>query len=89
MLFPFFIMKIFEMKKVYISVPRVVYPQYQPKWDGKDYKKLESLRVETIEEIEALEGDYVLSFREVTNSVKPTRAAPKKAAPKKQQKLEV
>jgi hypothetical protein len=81
-------MKIFEMKKVYISVPRIIYPQYQPDWDGKDYKKLESLRVETIEEIEALEGDYVLSFKEVTDSVKPTKT-PKKAPPKKQPKLEV
>jgi hypothetical protein len=32
-------MKIFEMKKVYISVPRIIYPQYQPNWDGKDYKR--------------------------------------------------
>lgn len=69
-------------QKVAIEFPRVVYPKVQVKWDGLDYLKLESIIVDSLEEYQALKGEYVLNFREVTNQ------APKKQV-KKQTSLEV
>lgn len=81
---PFFIMKLFETKKIYIEFPRVVYPKYQPQFDVSNLKTIKSIRVETKEQAEALEGEYVLTFKEVI------KEAPRKRAPKKKQpKLEV
>lgn len=68
--------------EVLIEFPRVVYPKLQPKWDGKDYDKLESIRVENAQEYKALKIDFVLNFKEVTNKVTRKPA-------KKQTKLEV
>ena len=78
---------LYEEKKVQVLIefPRIVYPSVQPKWDGKSYDKLESIRVENTEEYKALKVDFVLNFKEVTNIVKEKRKAPAK----KQQKLEV
>ena len=76
-----FIKKEIEIK---IEFPRMVYLKVQPKWDGKDYRKLIPTRVESVEEYKALIGEYVLNYKEVTNIVKP-----KKALAKKQPKLEV
>lgn len=53
--------------KIEVEFPRIVYPKIQVKWDGVDYNKLESLRVETYAEFEALKGEFVLNFKEVTN----------------------
>ena len=68
---------LFMKKEVQIQIdfPRVVYPKVQTKWDGKDYSKLDSIRVETAEEYKALKGDIVLNFREVVNKAprKPSR----------------
>ena len=76
-------MKLFEMQKVYIEFPRAIYPKYQPEFDGTNHKVLKSIRIDTKEELEALEGEFVLSFKEVL------KEAPKKRASRKQIKLEV
>jgi hypothetical protein len=65
-----------------IEFPRVVYPSVQPKWDGKSYDKLDSIRVENAEEYKALTVDFVLNFKEVTNIVKPKRKPPIRKQPK-------
>jgi hypothetical protein len=70
--------------EVQIEFPRIVYLKVQPKWNGSDYLKITPTRVESVEEYKALKGEYVLNYKEVTNSVKP-----KKAPAKKQPKLEV
>ena len=62
----------------------MMYLKVQIDWDGKDYTKLKYKRVENLEEYNALKKDYVFSFKEVTNSVKPN-----KVIAKKQTKLEV
>ena len=43
---------LYEEKKVQVPIefPRIVYPSVQPKWDGKSYDKLDSIRVENAEE---------------------------------------
>ena len=78
---------LFIKKEIEIQVefPRIVYLKVQPKWDGSDYLKITPTRVESVEEYKALKGEYVLDYKEVTNSVKPK----KKVLAKKQQKLEV
>ena len=68
--------------EVPIDFPRVVFPSVQPKWDGKDYNKLEYIRVENAEEYKALKVDFVLNFKEVTNIVKPKRKPPIRKQPK-------
>lgn len=75
---------LFMKKEVQIEIdfPRVVYPSVQPNWDGKDYTKLDRIRVENLEEYKALKVDFVLNFKEVVNK-------PKRKASKKQTKLEV
>ena len=78
---------LFVKKEIEIPIefPRAVFPKVQPKWDGKTYSKIEFIRVETLEEYQALKGNFVLNFKEVTNIVKAKRKAPAK----KQQNLEV
>ena len=78
---------LFVKKEIIVPIefPRVVYPSVQPKWDGKSYDKLDSIRVENAEEYKALTVDFVLNFKEVTNIVKPKR----KHHIRKQPKLEV
>ena len=67
-----------------MKFPIIVYPKVQESWDGKDYDKLKTIRVENAEQYTAIEGDFVLNFKEVTNKAKA-----KRAPAKKQQKLEV
>ena len=74
-------MKLFETKKIYIEFPRVVYPKYQADFDGKNFKVLKSIKVNSKEEAEALGEDYVLSFKEVLKEALKKRA-PRKAQPK-------
>jgi hypothetical protein len=78
---------LFIKKKIEVNMefPIIVYPKIQKSWDGKNYDKLINIRLESAEEYKALDVDFVLNFREVTNSVKPKKVAP----PKKQPKLEV
>jgi len=86
-LLPFFMPMLFVKREIQVELefPMVVYPKVQADWDGKDYSKLNTIRLETAEEYKALKIDFVLNFREVTNIVKPKRTV----AIKKQTKLEV
>jgi hypothetical protein len=73
-----------EEVEVQVDFPIMMYLKVQVDWDGKDYTKLKYKRVENLEEYNALKKDYVFSFKDVTNSVKP-----KRAPAKNQPKLEV
>ena len=86
-LLPFFMPMLFVKKEIQVELefPMVVYPKVQADWDGKDYSKLSTIRLESAEDYKALKIDFVLNFREVTKIVKAKR----KATIKNQPKLEV
>jgi len=58
--------------------PMMVYPKKQ-KWDGKDFKKLEYKRVNSVEESAAIKDEVFIDWKDLLKKAAPKKKAEAKA----------